>query len=546
MNIYTNLLNDLKKLKIINDSNKINNNKDKIFAKNNEILERLLLATNFLPYTASTLERLVCIIHGIHDVVRCIACQNPSKFNRDKKNYYKFCSVKCSTNNINTRKKYKQTMFENHGVYHPYESTILKEKIKKSNLEKYGYEYSSMNSEVKEKVKTTNLLKYGTEVSSKNEIVKNKAIATNLERYGYKSPSQNPLIKEKISENHHRQLYGDINSPEKLYEMHNIEKFPLKFIAKKLGVSDSVVSTRFKDYGLEVKNLFVSKPQLEIFEFIKTLIPDTEILLNDRKVLDGMELDILIPSLKIAIEVNGVYWHSELKGKNRNYHRNKLKLSNDMGIRLIQIQDNEWELQQDIVKSRLSIIFNVSYRISARKCSIRNISNNLYKSFVIENHIQGYAHANVCLGLFYKNELISVMSFGKSRYDKKYQYELIRFCSKKFTTVIGGASKLFSFFVKNINPNSIISYSDNRWNIGTVYSVLGFLLKKTTSPNYKYFKPDNYKYKLFDRHSFQKHLLSKKLSIFDDKLSEWDNMVNNNFDRVWDCGNGVWVWHKKR
>ena len=156
--------------------------------------------------------------------------------------------------------------------------------------------------------------------------------------------------------------------------------------------------------------------------------------------------------------------------------------------------------------------------------------------------MQGVDNSSVRLGLFYENELISAMTFGKSRYDKKVQYEMYRFCNKLNTNIVGGASKLFSFFVNTYDPQSIISYSDRRYFDGILYVKLGFKFIQNTTPNYFYIF-NNYT-TLKSRISFQKHKLKKILPIFDPLLTEWENMKNNGFDRIWDCGNGKWVWKK--
>ena len=160
--------------------------------------------------------------------------------------------------------------------------------------------------------------------------------------------------------------------------------------------------------------------------------------------------------------------------------------------------------------------------------------------FLHNNHIQGYTASSISYGLTHNEELVSVMTFSKSRYTKKYEYELIRFCSKLDTNVVGGASKLFKHFINQHSPNTIVSYSDKSWNTGNVYTILGFKYSHTSAPNYHYFKPGNTI--LQSRLQFQKHKLSSKLDNFNSVLSEWDNMKNNGYNRIWDCGNDVFVW----
>ena len=134
------------------------------------------------------------------------------------------------------------------------------------------------------------------------------------------------------------------------------------------------------------------------------------------------------------------------------------------------------------------------------------------------------------------------MTFGKSRYNKKYEYEIIRLATLINNVVIGGCSKLFKHFINKYKPSSVISYSDRRWfGEATVYKTLGFTLLRTASPNYFYTKD----YILLEsRVKYQKHKLKKFLNFSND-LTEFENMKNNGYDMIWDCGNDVWVWQNK-
>ena len=147
-------------------------------------------------------------------------------------------------------------------------------------------------------------------------------------------------------------------------------------------------------------------------------------------------------------------------------------------------------------------------------------------------------------GLFDKEELVSCMSFGKSRFNKNYEWELLRFSNKLNSQVVGGASKLFKHFIKIYHPKSIVSYCDIRFSSlnpkDTVYPKLGFKYSHTSKPNYRYL--DTKVNRLFSRIQFQKHKLQEKLPIFNPELSETQNMINNGYIKVYDCGNFVFTW----
>ncbi len=284
-----------------------------------------------------------------------------------------------------------------------------------------------------------------------------------------------------------------------------------------------------------------SKAEKEIVDIIKQCGFDC--ITNDRSLIYPKELDIFIPEKNIAIEFNGVFWHSELGGKEKYYHLNKTKMCQAKGVQLIHIFENEWNNKKPQVIARIRAKLGKTKRIYARNCSIRQIESSVARTFITNNHIQSFRPGAIHVGLFLKDELVAVMSFGKPRFNKKIEWELLRFCSLKEFTVVGGASKLLSWFISNKNPDSIISYSDKRWNNGKLYEQLNFDKIHTSKPNYFYFDKKDADV-LYSRQMFQKHKLKKILDCFDPNLSEWENMKNNGYNRIWDCGNDVFVWKK--
>jgi very-short-patch-repair endonuclease len=258
---------------------------------------------------------------------------------------------------------------------------------------------------------------------------------------------------------------------------------------------------------------------------------------NDRSTISPFELDFFCPDQKIAIEVNGIYWHSEFNGKDKNYHLNKTKLCQDKGIKLIQIFEDEFIQKAEIVKSRLRSLFGLTqYRIYARSCEIREIDSKLKNKFLKKYHIQGECKSKIKLGLFYKNRLVAVMTFGQNRFSKEKQWELIRYATISNFRILGGAGKLLKYFKTIYNPIYIKTYADLRWSEGNMYKKLGFNHIHNSAPNYFYFKKS---LERLSRVQFQKHKLKHKLEIFNSSLSEWENMQINGYDRIFDCGNMV-------
>jgi hypothetical protein len=299
-----------------------------------------------------------------------------------------------------------------------------------------------------------------------------------------------------------------------------------------------------------------SKYEIEIYEYIKSLVSDRgEILTNTKNIISPLELDIYIPSKKLAIEFDGIIWHSELLGnKSKNYHLNKTLLCKEKDIKLIHIFENEWVNKQQIIKNKLRHELKGTSNIKpifARKCEIKEISSIQASEFLNKYHLQGAGNAGIKLGAFYKNELVSVMTFGKHRIalgTKKIvpdTYEMYRFCIGDIP-VTGIAGKLMSYFINKYNPQKITTFADMRYSgVSAFYEKIGFKYVAYTKPNYYYFNVKS-PYDLKHRFNFRKQELPKKLSIFDNNLTEWENMKNNGYDRIWDCGNLVFIYHKEK
>lgn len=323
----------------------------------------------------------------------------------------------------------------------------------------------------------------------------------------------------------------------------------------KMNYSTKTMSETTKDkarniYNKVLKNFpnsFQSKSQIEISEFIKSFgINDIEN--NNKKALDGTELDIYIPSMNIAIEYNGLFYHSEVSGKkDKNYHLNKLNKCKEKGIRLINIFEDEWNMKKDIVMSKLKYIFNCAELnvIHARKCVIKQIDNSEKNIFLDKNHIQGTCISSLSFGAYYNNELVSVMCFDENRNMTAHikndnEFELVRFCVKNEYKISGIASKLLKHFLVNYSPNKIISFADLCWtqiDSNNLYEKMGFVAEKILKPDYKYINTKISRYRRFHKFGFGKNMIKTKFpDIFSDEKTEWEMMQEAGYDRIWDCG----------
>ena len=285
----------------------------------------------------------------------------------------------------------------------------------------------------------------------------------------------------------------------------------------------------------------LSKPEEEIGDFIKTLVDD-DITFNDRTILNGYELDIFIPSKKLAIEYNGLFWHSEDK-KDKNYHLMKTEMCENKGIHLLQIFEDEYLYNKNILLKKISHILklNQTQKIYARKCNIIEIDYKTSKEFLNLNHIQGHDKATIYLGCYYNNKLIGVMTF----LNNNDNWTLNRFATDINYNVIGVGGKLFQWFVKQYNPKQIKSFADRRWTSTikpNLYNKLGFVQHSILKPDYRYiFEKEIKRYHKF---GFRKKILSKKYNI-DNNLTEKQMTQLINARKIWDCGLIKYVWENK-
>lgn len=508
---------------ILDARGRINSNlsRSKIFS---EILDQANLITQHLPETITFKERIFCIMHDIHKWGTCESCGKPTKLTGlvTKESYFRqFCSFRCG------RK--------------PGSSTFKKQK--KTCIEKYGAAcFLSSEESLKRRIANG-----GSGLA--NPKTKAKAESTNLKKYGVKNVFGSEIIKQKIVDTHNARYGGNFNTVtlgdkvEKLkdtvYCKELADQFCLSTISEMLGVATNTIYKYFELHGIKNFNSSRSNQEVEIINFLK-LLGVENIQPNDRKALKPYEIDVFLPDYSIGIEMHGNYWHSEKAGCKRSYHSDKHTKAINANVKLIQIFESEWVLKKELVKSRLkSILGKNENRIAARKCSVKDLTSDVKREFLNNHHLQGDCKSSTNLGLFLDNELVACMTFAKTRFDKSADFEMTRFCSKQNTTVIGGFLKLLSHFRKLHSYPSIVSYADSRWSTGEVYATNGFTMISISKPSYYYFKGSSLI--LENRMNYQKGNLKKLLPEFNEHKSEWDNMKNAGYNRIWDCGTTKWL-----
>lgn len=451
----------------------------------------------------------------------------------------------------------QKTSMERTGYDHAMHDPAVQEKLKKQCIKKYGVDNPSKSSIVKEKIRNTFQEKYGVDNISKDPMIIERIRQGAIQRYNDPAQKQeilkkrrNTLITEHgVCSNKHFHIspesiakYNDLSWLE--YQHVNLKK-SCEQIAQELGISATPILHRLKLAGVQRNRWQVSAPETQIVEFIKNHYTGL-VLTNDRTIIKPHELDIVLPDLNLAIELDGVFWHSEQRGKSRNYHLSKTQKCEQEGFRLLHVYDLEWlnPITNAIIQSRLHHFLGQSTRIPARKCQIKVVTTQQAREFVIQNHIQGWCPSKHSYGLEHNSQLVAVMTLGKSRFNQKISWELLRYCTRLNHTVIGGMGKLLKKASLDLNITELISYADRRWSstVNNIYEQNGFILTRTSSPNYKYFQINKNNIILESRNKYQKHKLKDLLELFDPKLSEFENMSINNYFRIWDCGNLVYIW----
>jgi len=401
----------------------------------------------------------------------------------------------------------QKTMLDKYNVKFPIQNKNIKDKILKTTNDRYGFDYALKNDTIKEKQKNTNLKKYNVPYVSLDENIRNKQSYNDIEK----------VIKLKCNKGHTFSINRN-----NLYN---------RYIYK------SEICTKCNTLSHQS-----SGKENIIYDFIKENYNE-EVIINLKNLINPYELDIYLPELKLAFEFNGLYWHNELH-KSNNYHKIKSDLCDEKGIQLIHIYEDDWDNKQDIVKSMILNKLGKSYnKIYARKTEVKEIKDNeLIRNFLNKNHIQGFVGSAIKIGLFYEDELISLMTFGKLRkplnsLSKKDEYEMLRFCNKLNTSVIGGASKLFKYFLRNYKINSIITYADRSYSNGKLYKLLGFKLDYITCPNYYYVINREKKY----RYNYRKDILVKQ--GFDSNKTEHEIMLERKIYRIYNSGNYKFIYN---
>lgn len=544
-------------------------------------------------YTTAT--RLYWVVNGMTDFPRCTRCGErfgQGKNVRVTSGYGDLCP-KCRAHD--SLEKRERTCLEKYGVRNPGMSDDMKAKIRAINIEKfgsacalsnpdirkkadrtilerYGTEHYQSTDEFKRRVKDTCLERYGVDSPMKSKTVRAKAAETTFRKYGVEFASQSPEFQERrhrhlvelYGEDYGKAIYGGHGNPGQcrraygyMLSSQTVEptftvdeyvagkaedvrrEFP--FRCRKCGT----VFMSWWDNGHSracpkcFANRSTSDMENDFADFVRSVSThhvDTSV----RDLIPPLELDLVVREAGLAFEFDGLYWHSDLFHMGRSYHLAKTESCAAAGIRLVHVFEDEWTDHRDIVESRVSDMFGKYVRtVYARECSVVVPGPDDVREFLDRNHLQGFVRSPVAYSLVHDGETVSMMTFGKSRFNSNYDWEMLRFCNRLGHHVPGAASRLLRHFEIDHGPKSLLSYADRRWSDGKLYRVLGFDFVSKTVPNYWYIAKGTAC--RLSRLGFQKHLLKDRLKEFDPSLSEAENMRKNGYSRIYDCGNLVFA-----
>lgn len=484
---------------------------------NKRYLIKLGIYNELLSYyidSDSIRETIYRILNDLNDKPKCIICGKPVKFNGG---FPKHCSSKCVNADPNVLAKNKDGVSKALKNAYQLRGDEIKNKRKETLKDKYGVDTVTPFgiSEIQNKVKETIKSKYGVEnilqISKyRHDEIKGKRKSILLQKtYGYG-------IEYVLDENGETKILVKNGCPIHGDIMVSLSTFNNR--TKPERRQDTILCT-------ECNPLNMAETTIEMI--IKNILESLNVSYEEhnRKQINPYELDFYLPDYNIGIECNGIFWHSGEDSAKK--HILKYNLCKEKGIRLITFWEDEIREKREIIESYLKSLLHKNETIFARNCIIKEINSKISKKFINQYHLQGNINASIRLGLFYNNELIEVMTFGKLRkclgsIHENNVYELYRLCSKNGITVVGGASKLLKYFILQYTPTKIISYCSNDISNGNVYEKIGMKFDKDCGQGYFY----------INRHSGErKSRFALRKNIVDDGSGRTETEINN--ERGW-------------
>lgn len=443
---------------------------------NSEAAKEKRRQTNLSRYGVDNPSKSKEVVNKIKDTwIAKYGVENVSQLDSHKKQVTEAWKNKSSSELSEIQNKRINTSRERWGVDNPRQNEEISEKIKQTVIERYGVDCPLKNPEVRNKANKTLIERWGTLYPTQLQVIQDKTVKTCQMRYGVDRYQQTDECKQRFKD-YFLEKYG-VDNPAKVDEF--VEK-RIKTNQDRYGVSAAFLLPEYQDKMIEgMRNSShsrISSVNRKFSELLASLGIHNELEFR----LENRFFDICIPDSRILVEIDPSWTHSThptiFDGVPADYHRMKTQLAEKHGYRCIHVFD--WDSTDKIIS-----LIKHDETIFARNCTIDYVSADVADRFLNLNHIQGtVSHQIVCIGLFYENRLVEIMTFGTPRYSSKYQWELLRLCFELGSNVVGGASRLFKRFIDDMNPESIISYCNRAKFKGDVYTKLGFKYVRTNSP----------------------------------------------------------------
>lgn len=439
---------------------------------------------------------------------------------------------KSAFNDPNVRKKARDTIKKRFGCNNVFQNKNIQNKIKQTNIQKYGVDNPAKSNTVKAKIHNTNLLRYGGTLLGSKQL-KEKIQNTNMQKYGTIFPQQTPTVKEKAKQTN--LLRHGVIAPMMSTE---IKEKASANIQLKYGVDWNCMLPQCKEKGSIISEINKSYKQELERRGIRVEL--------EKNIMGHYAFDLYLPDQQLLIDINPTISHQStttipthfgiIQPRAKDYHITKLKIALTNSYACMMIWD--WD-------DKIKILNNLQHKtiLYARQLCLKEVSEIDTNIFLNAFHYQNTCkNQTIRLGLYKDDELIQLITFGKPRYNNKYQYELLRLCTHNKYKVVGGAQKLFKYFLTKYTPNSIISYCDNSKFKGSVYTSLGFTLINPGIPNKHWYNTKTKK------HITNNLLLQRGYSQLHNNKHIGKNisnellMLQDGYLEVYDCGQATYIW----
>lgn len=492
-----------------------------------------------MPHVFSSTNEVLKAIFFNFKIPKCKICKK-------RLNYRAYIQLKAGktihTCSKECRKKYVpitiqtrgETLFKKYGVFNISSLQSIKDIKSKKAFERYGAPCVFQSEEIKSKIRKTCLEKYGVNWAAKSKIVVDKVKAAAKNR----TPEEKAKVSANVKAAAKKRFLPILIERFKKYNLEFINPDEYEGYNNFYHKTNKEYRFRCLTCSTEFQRLLhtghdprywcptcnkssVSQPEKELASWIGNHF---NISYNNRQLIAPLELDIFIPNKNIAIEFDGLYFHSS---KPSRYHLEKTLRCEEKEIKLIHVFEDEWYFKKCQIKSLLKDIIGFGKtKLDDEKCVVKPIDRKTAESFLNKYSLNGFKPAKHFLGIFYKERLIFVGSFATPKANKNYNWEFNNFASMFNFTVNNVLEKCIAFFKANYS-DSIIYYNNRRFPL----FINGNIIKKT-KPSFYYVKG---RYR-FNRLDFTKDKQATLFENFDINLSEQQNMFNNGYNIIYDCG----------